>query len=456
VEQIHASLSKSKRLGFASLTVLLFCACSVNAQPAADEAVAADEKVLKDAKLPVDGAGLLDFFRKRTLTDADRGRVGSFIQQLGANAFGVREQAAKNLLAFGAPILPQLQEALSHPDAEVRHRIKECIESIQNSPAAGQAAAAARLLRARRPNHAVSVLLAYVPFANDDRVEEEVLTTLLALGVRDGAIDRALPAALKDKEAARRAAAALVVGRSGNPAEHAAVLSLLTDPEAKVRLRAAQGVIAGRNKNGVPVLVGLLLDAPLPLAEQAEDLLVCLAGSRAPAVALAADAAARKRCREAWDGWWKSNKATFDMQRAVVDVALLDASQRARDVARHFLNGLIRGDVAAMRKTTDVPFTFAGMQNCATRDELDKFLGEVAQIGRPQKASFNVVSVVSIDDYLKTAPPNEKEAFKEAKAGLRAVYVQAVTDGRKDTAAVFVRIAGSRVRVVGVGQGKPS
>src|SRR4051812_37312518 len=45
------------------------------------EAVAADEATLRAAKMDTDGAALLGFFRKHTLTDADRARIDLLIKQ---------------------------------------------------------------------------------------------------------------------------------------------------------------------------------------------------------------------------------------------------------------------------------------------------------------------------------------------------------------------------------------
>ena len=44
---------------------------------------------------------MLDFFRKQTLTDADRKRIPLLIKQLGDDAFEVREKASAELRAIG-------------------------------------------------------------------------------------------------------------------------------------------------------------------------------------------------------------------------------------------------------------------------------------------------------------------------------------------------------------------
>ncbi|HMC66141.1 MAG TPA: hypothetical protein VKI65_14490, partial [Gemmataceae bacterium] len=69
-------------------------------------------------------------------------------------------------------------------------------------------------------------------------------------------------------------------------------------------------------------LIALLLDSPMPLAGQAEELLCHVAGDQAPQVSLGTGASEeRRQSREAWAGWWQRNEATLDL-------AKLDLQQR--------------------------------------------------------------------------------------------------------------------------------
>ena len=52
------------------------------------------QEILRAAKISMDGPSLLEFFRKRTLTPANRERIQSLIRQLGDKSFEVREQAS--------------------------------------------------------------------------------------------------------------------------------------------------------------------------------------------------------------------------------------------------------------------------------------------------------------------------------------------------------------------------
>src|SRR5262245_50496226 len=70
-----------------------------------------DEQILKAAKVPADGPGLLDFLRKRVPTEAQQKRVAELIPQLADETFVVRQRATSDLLAVGLPALPQLRLA---------------------------------------------------------------------------------------------------------------------------------------------------------------------------------------------------------------------------------------------------------------------------------------------------------------------------------------------------------
>src|SRR5207237_1024784 len=106
------------------------------------------------------------------------------------------------------------------------------------------------------------------------------------VGAVGGLPDPLLEPALADLAPARRAAAALVLGRAGTRHQRALVHLLLDDPDPGVQLRAAQGLLLGRDRTAVPALIGLLAKAPMLIAEQAEDVLMELAGKTAPTVSV--------------------------------------------------------------------------------------------------------------------------------------------------------------------------
>src|SRR5262245_28045761 len=249
-----------------SLLAFALAAPALYAAPPAEKVSPDDDKLLKGAKLAAEGPALLDYFKKRTVKAQDRDKIDQLIRKLGDDSFKVREKASDDLRAFGAVALPQLRRALGDPDEEVRERAREGIAAVEEKANAELSAAAARALRGRAPAETVKVLLEYAPDAENDAVTEELLTTLAVAGVKENKVDALLVEALKDKHPARRAAAALAVGRSGTAEQRKKVQALLTDPDLRVRFRAAQGLLAARDRAAVPALIALLTDAPPELA----------------------------------------------------------------------------------------------------------------------------------------------------------------------------------------------
>jgi hypothetical protein len=274
-------------LTLGTLAALIVSVGGAPLQAANDELVAADEELLKKAGVGTDGGDLLAFLRQRTLTDADRERLALWIRQLGSDSFALRDRATSDILALGPPALPILERALHDPDPEVARRAEWCTEEIKRGPGAELPAAAVRLLALRKPAGAVPALLAYLPFAEDGWVEEEVLAALVALCGPPGDADPSVAAALHDPSAARRSAAAYVLGRSGTAEQRAVVRKFLADGDPKVRFQA---------------------DAPLTLTWQVEELLYRIAGDQAPPVSIGdGSAESRQKCRDAWGGWWRTH-----------------------------------------------------------------------------------------------------------------------------------------------------
>ncbi len=290
-----------------------------------------DEKLLKAAKIGVDGPGLLDYFRRRTTTEAQRDHIQTLIRRLGDDSFKVRQAATTELAALGAAAAPLLRRALDDPDEELKERAENLIRTADDLEArAAQSAAAARLIRQRAPADSAAVLLAYTPDAENDEVAEEVLASLAVLAVHEGKVDAAVVAALKDKNASRRAAAGVVVGRSGTPEQRAEVRTLLADPDPRVRFRAAQGLLAGRDRAGVPALVALVKDGPTELAFRSNELLSCAYGVHWKRTPFDEEPAARQTCAKDWHDWTLSHPYLASYPRADADLPAFNPALRAR------------------------------------------------------------------------------------------------------------------------------
>ena len=293
----------------------LALALALPAAAAEPDPVREDEQALKDANLGSDGPALLDFFRKRTPVEADRNKIQALITELGDDSYAVRERASSDLVALGAAAVPLLREALKDEDVEVARRAEKCLQLIEPYASVPVTAAAARLLALRRPAGAAEVLLAYLPFADDEVVADAVQDALAAVARHDGKPDEAVVAALQDKLPVRRAAAVGALLRSAPDEERRSLRRFLDDPEPLVRLEAALALLDARDRDAVPVLIALLTDLPSERCWAVEDVLCRLAGEQTPAVSLGADEAARKKCRDSWADWWARDGVKLDLAK---------------------------------------------------------------------------------------------------------------------------------------------
>jgi hypothetical protein len=141
------------------------------------------------------------------------------------------------------------------------------------------------------------------------------------VGISDGKIDPALEAALRDRDAARRLAAAIVYGK-GKPEQRKLLRGLLKDPDGLVRLHAAIALAPIGNKSAVDTLIALVgEDAEAP-AWRAEDFLYQIAADKAPSTPGTIDKANRRKSREVWEGWWQKNASQVDLTKLEAGKAL--------------------------------------------------------------------------------------------------------------------------------------
>jgi hypothetical protein len=327
---------------------------------------------------------------------------------------------------------------------------------------AAQSAAAARLIRARAPADAAIVLLAYVPDADNDAVEDEVLASLAVLAVHDGKVDAPVAAALKDKQSSRRAAAGLVLGRSGTPEQRAEVHTLLLDADPRVRFRAAQGLLAGRDHAALPTLIALVKDGPTDLAYRADELLSCV--TRVSHVPFAEDPGTRQNCYKTWANWSRRYGKVVDLNRAAVDLPAFNPALRAREVVRQCFNALVQNDLAAFKKTVGLPFHFGGDATYTNSDALNNFFNQRPLGVQGQPFVPLIVGMASLEDYQGNgAQPSEQQFIKGLpnKSDDLVFIVQPqqigvinpnleVTQGNL----FLVRLGGEQPSVIGLSQGR--
>src|SRR5262249_31334037 len=132
-----------------------------------------------------EGPALIGVLRKHTLTPEETEKVKDAIRRLGDKSYAVREKATVELVSRGRRILPMLREVMRDGELEVVNRPQRCIQRIEEEPANRLPSAALRLLALRRPAEGAQALLDYIPFAEQDYMDE-VRAALPRFAMRDG------------------------------------------------------------------------------------------------------------------------------------------------------------------------------------------------------------------------------------------------------------------------------
>lgn len=350
-----------KRITLLVLSTFVLVAGTVCADDVSKQ-MAEAEKTLEAKGLKTDGASLLKFFRQRTLTPADRLQVETWIEQLGSNSFRVRETATARLIERGPVVVKMLQEAERHPpDLEVKIRAKECIDTINKKDYRKQIpAAAARLLRQRKPKEVVKVLLDYLPFADSGVVADEVRKTLTALAADDRKFKQDLVKALESKSAVARAAACKALANDSDDQIKQTFRRMLKDPSPLVRWRAAMTLTLAGEREAVPVLIKVLPHIDRVYALRIEDLLLQMGegDKNLPECRVGTDKETREKCRTAWLSWWKNQGKKIDLSkkklkqriRGFTVVVLLDEN-KVREVG---VNNEVRWEINDVKFPLDL------------------------------------------------------------------------------------------------------
>jgi HEAT repeat protein len=307
IKQIDTS---SRRFALVILVTVLAVAPSLHASDA-------DIEALRKGKIRRDDESLVKFLLSGRIDDVDTAKRDKLIGQLGSQVYKEWKGAVEGLTAMGYAAVPPLRKALKDPNAEVRDKAQHCLDLIGRVPERDTILAAIRLMMERQTPKLLEILLQVLPAAPDEDVADEVAYDIDQLACKGNRIHPTVLAALADKQAARRALAACIVGYRGNAEQRSEVAKLLKDADPLVQLRAAQGLLAAKKTDGLPVLVALLAEGSLDIAWQAEELLRYVAGKSAPNSFVGLnDDKQLQACHEAWTAWLKVQKARIDLTSA--------------------------------------------------------------------------------------------------------------------------------------------
>jgi hypothetical protein len=396
----------------------------------------------------VDPASLLDEFRKRSLPDDAIDRARELIAQLADPSEAARDRAQAGLLALGPGVVALLRRAATADAKGSAAAVERCLHTFREGGLpAPLPTAAARLLAVRRPAGTAEALLAYLPVA-DEAMAAEIENTLNALAFRDGKLEPALAAALTDKVAARRAMAAEVVCRAGQPEHRTLVRPLLHDPDPEVRLRVALNLAGAGEKDTVPVLIALLTELPEGAAEQAEEYLRGVAGDDAPEPSAGGDEAERRKCSRAWEAWWHDHgghveltgpNAAVPLRGYTLIIEMYNPTRRSGRVFEVDRAGKVRWSLEGLQYPVDaqvlpgdhVLITEQNLQRVSERDLKGKVIWErsVPNLVRAERLPNGQLMIVARNQ-LQVTDRSGKEVFTHTRPGYDLMHAQRLRDGQ--------------------------
>lgn len=282
---------------------------------AEDDGFQDDLKVLRQNGLKGDGPDILEYFRKRTLKQPDPKHITALVKQLGDEDFPLREKAFAELATMGVAALAGLKQGENDPSLEIRKRVGDLKRRIDTKAEPTLQSAAARVLAKQKPAGTADGLMAFLPFASEAMVVDEICKTLGAVAVKDGKIEPVILKSLEDPIAVKRGAAGEALARAGVKEEFPAVKKLYADKDPTVRLRVSLAMMTTQDRDVVPVMIDLLAELTPNQLWPIEEALIRLAGEKAPNVGLGSDPGSRKACRDAWAKWYDANATSLDMAK---------------------------------------------------------------------------------------------------------------------------------------------
>ncbi len=313
-----------------------------------------DLKIVRQNGLKGDGPDILDYFRKKTLKQPDPKEIAALVKQLGDEDFPTREKAFAVLATMGTSALAGLKEGENDASLEVRKRVADLKLRIDTKAEPTLQAAAARVLAKLKTEGTADGLMAFLPFASDPMVVDEICKTLGAVAVTNGKVEPVLLKSLADPIAVKRGAAGEALARAAVKEEFVNVKKLFADKDLSVRLRVCTAMMTAQDPDLVPVMIDLLAELTPNQLWPIEEALIRLAGEKAPSVGLGSDAASRKTCRDAWNKWYQTNAKTIDMTKLTEGTAYLGYTLIVQHNNRIGVGGGNQGEILELDKEKNV------------------------------------------------------------------------------------------------------
>jgi HEAT repeat protein len=287
------------------LPILLGLAFWVSLQPLYSEELSTERELLKTAGFnPANTQSLIPLFKGRSSSIPAKASIEKLIAQLINGNPEEKLAAKKDLICMGDYVISTLKKALGEIlDPASEKNLKECIELVEGKGSETLISSALKVIASEGKAESSEVLFAYLPFASEEILRNECESTLRGLFTTSGTV---FEKTLTDPNPYKRAVAAEILVRKGNPKQISMAKSLLNDTSSLVRTRLVLAFLEQKDRIAMPTALKLLSSDSKDTSTLIETALATLAGELAIQGPKNDDSISRSINQAAWAGWWKS------------------------------------------------------------------------------------------------------------------------------------------------------
>jgi hypothetical protein len=287
------------------LPILLGLAFGVSLQPLYSEELSTERELLKTAGFnPANTQSLIPLFKGRSSSIPAKANIEKLIAQLINGNPEEKLAAKKDLICMGDYVISTLKKASGEIlDPSSEKNLKDCIELLEGKGSENLISSALKVIASEGKTESSEVLFAYLPFAAEEILRNECESTLRALFTTSGTV---FEKTLTDPNPYKRAVAAEILVRKGNPKQISMAKSLLNDTSSLVRTRLVLAFLEQKDRIAMPTALKLLSSDSKDTSTLIETALVTLAGELAIQGPKNDDSISRSINQAAWGGWWKS------------------------------------------------------------------------------------------------------------------------------------------------------
>jgi len=287
------------------LPILLGLAFGVSLQPLYSEELSTERELLKTAGFnPANTQTLIPLFKGRSSSIPAKANIEKLIAQLINGNPEEKLAAKKDLICMGDYVISTLKKASGEIlDPASEKNLKDCIELLEGKGSENLISSALKVIASEGKTESSEVLFDYLPFAAEEILRNECESTLRALFTTSGTV---FEKTLTDPNPYKRAVAAEILVRKGNPKQISMAKSLLNDTSSLVRTRLVLAFLEQKDRIAMPTALKLLSSDSKDTSTLIETALATLAGELAIQGPKNDDSISRSINQAAWGGWWKS------------------------------------------------------------------------------------------------------------------------------------------------------